>query len=165
MVLSCNEVISFQLHFMSSNNIVENPIIRENVKWIDGYEEGWIKGGASDMPSLLQRQGAWLCGHPGTAAFLLKSAPYLKFLDVPLMIWYHRPCLLEIPVVLQIARVSMAWKSHEKHFFPRPGIRPKKKNKSVSCSRSENCNAECVFFFFFFLQFMKKQCAMRFLFF
>ena len=26
----------------------------------------------------------------------------------------------------------------------------KKKNKSVSCSRSENCNAECVFFLFFF---------------
>ena len=25
-----------------------------------------------------------------------------------------------------------------------------KKNKSVSCSRSENCNAECVFFFFFY---------------
>ena len=40
----------------------------------------------------------------------------------------------------------------------------KKKNKSVSCSRSENCNAECGFLIFF-LQFMKKQCAMRFLFF
>ena len=33
-------------------------------------------------------------------------------------------------------------------------IRPKKKkkNKSVSCSRSENCNAECVFFFSDLLQ-------------
>ena len=29
-------------------------------------------------------------------------------------------------------------------------IWPKKKSKSVSCSRSQNCNAECVFFYFFF---------------
>ena len=39
-------------------------------------------------PLFLQRQGTWLCGHPGAAAFLLKKClcppPKKKFLDPPL---------------------------------------------------------------------------------
>ena len=40
----------------------------------------------------------------------------------------------------------------------------KEKNKSVSCSRSENCNAECVFFFFFTIH-EKAMCNAVFIFF
>ena len=44
-------------------------------------------------------------------------------------------------------------------------IWPKKKSKSVSCSRSQNCNAECVFFLLFFYNSWKSNAQCDFYFF